>query len=233
VPSGSPSGLLEFFSATKKASHRFSGEDAFVRVPLSRETCRSTLRVRSYVIFDVCFAEPVPILKYAAFQRFARTYGCPERVNAAPICGSLRCHGAGSPGSFRGRSVDRGWPAFLKSCPCADLVSYLRGAWSRWLRNTAKALVPVSPPTAAQRNPRGGSRINECKARSAAPGPHHQRPHSQQSQDPPGWFSPALLVALPGRLAATPSQIPRPAYPVRLGRRVAGAFLPPTASTWP
>ena len=28
----------------QKASHRFSGEDAFVRVPLSRETCRSTLR---------------------------------------------------------------------------------------------------------------------------------------------------------------------------------------------
>ncbi len=35
------------FSTTKKASHRLPSEDAFVRVPLSRETCRSTLRVRS------------------------------------------------------------------------------------------------------------------------------------------------------------------------------------------
>ena len=42
-----PSGLLEIFQQQKKASHRLASEDAFVRVPLSRETCRSTLRVRS------------------------------------------------------------------------------------------------------------------------------------------------------------------------------------------
>ncbi len=42
--------------------------------------------------------------------------------------------------------VDSRRLAFLLFRPCADLVSYLRGAWSRRLRNTAKALVRCRLP---------------------------------------------------------------------------------------